>query len=215
MRRRVIEVNVPGKGIVPPQSWLARAYLWACERLYAEMAWSYDLVSWLVSGGHWRRWQASAWNQVIGQDILELGCGTGALLVQGVDRGYRGIGVDRSPAMLAVAQRRLAAAGVDVAMMQGDGSALPLPGQLFDSVVATFPAGYILDVATLGEIRRVLRDGGRLVIVGLWVELHLGALGRWIPLFYGRPSVARLEKIARHVESVGFSVRWVEQREGR
>lgn len=215
MRRRVIEVNVDEKGIVPPQPWLARAYLWACERLYAEMAWTYDVVSWLVSGGQWRRWQASVWREVIGKDVLELGSGTGVLLAQGAARGHTVVGVDRSPEMLAVAQRRLTKASLLSAMVQGDGRALPLQDQVFDTVMATFPAGYILDVATLAEIRRVVRDGGRLVIVGLWVEVHVGALSRWMPIFYGRPSATRLEKIEERVASVGFGVRWAEQREGR
>jgi SAM-dependent methyltransferase len=43
--------------------------------------------------------------------------------------------------------------------------ALPFPGACFDSVVSTFPSEYIIAPATLSEIRRVLRPGGRLVVV--------------------------------------------------
>jgi hypothetical protein len=63
-------------------------------------------------------------------------------------------------------------------------------------------------------MRRVLRKGGRLVILGLWVELHMGKIGRWLPLFYGRPSKNSLKAMVKHVETAGFDVRWVEQSEG-
>ena len=214
MRLKVTEVNVERNAVVPARGWLARLYLWACERLYAKLAWGYDVVSWLVSLGNWRRWQAGVWQEVRGQKVLEIGAGTGALLVQGTRRGLSLVGVDRSPAMLAVAQRRVAKEGIPARLIQGDGRALPLAAQAFDTVMATFPAGYIFDAATLAEMRRVLHDPGRLVILGLWVELHLGQVGRWLPVFYGRPSEASLDAMAQRVAAAGFGVRWVEQRTG-
>jgi len=42
---------------------------------------------------------------------------------------------------------------------------LPFPSNYFDNVVATFPSDYMLQDQTLAEIYRVLRSGGRLVIV--------------------------------------------------
>jgi ubiquinone/menaquinone biosynthesis C-methylase UbiE len=188
--------------------------LWACERLYDELAWFYDLVSWLVSAGHWRRWQAGIWQEVRGTRVLEAGCGTGAMVVQGAQRGLSMVGVDRSPAMLAVANKRIRQLQSDGQLLLGDGRALPLQHGSFDSVMATFPAGYILDPTTLAEMRRVLRPGGKVVILGLWVELHLGKVGRLLPLFYGRPSGESLSAIVQRVEAAGFQARWVEQRNG-
>ncbi len=176
MSLRVTEVNVEQQVKVPALGWLARLYLWACEQLYDELAWWYDVVSWVVSLGHWRSWQTGVWGEVNGQDILEIGAGTGALMVQGAQRGFGVVGVDNSSAMLTVAQRRLVNAHVTSPLLQGDGRTLPLRDQTFDTVVATFPARYIFDPATLAEMRRVLRKGGRLVILGLWVELHLGKI---------------------------------------
>jgi SAM-dependent methyltransferase len=43
--------------------------------------------------------------------------------------------------------------------------ALPFPPSCFDTVVSTFPSEYIIEKATLAEISRVLRPGGRLVVV--------------------------------------------------
>lgn len=214
MRRSDIEVNVEARGTVPAASWLARLYLWACNLLYSDLAWWYDRVSWLVSGGHWRRWQAGVWDEVRGNDVLEVGFGTGALLVQGAQRGYVMTGLDRSDEMQVVARHRLANAGIQARLLQGDGRALPLTTQAFDTAMATFPAGYILEGETLAEIHRVLRKEGRLVILGLWVEMHLGVLGRFLPVFYGRPSAQSLKFIAGRVEAAGFRARWVEKRDG-
>jgi SAM-dependent methyltransferase len=214
MRLSIHEVNVAQEEIVPQPSWLARAYLWVCERLYHELAWWYDLVSWVVSAGAWRRWQAGAWREVRGQRVLEVGCGSGAMLGAGAHRGLTMFGVDHSPAMLAVTQWCLMRAALEGRIMQGDGRALPLGDAMVDTVMATFPAGYILETTTLYEMRRVLRDEGRLVILGLWVEVHLGIVGRMFPFFYGRPHAAALAAILRRVAAAGFQAHWVEQREG-
>jgi SAM-dependent methyltransferase len=215
MRLSYKEVNVEARIMVPQSSWIARVYQWACERLYLELAWAYDWVSWLVSGGRWQRWQAGVWAEVRGQDVLELGVGTGELLVQGSQRRVSMVGVERSPTMIEVARRRAVKRQVDMRATLGDGRALPFAEGAFDTVVATFPAGYILDPVTLGEMRRVLRCGGRVVLLGLWVELQLGWVGRVFPIFYGRPGAASLAAIVDRMATAGFRARWVEQRDGR
>jgi SAM-dependent methyltransferase len=100
-------------------------------------------------------------------------------------------------------------------LVLGDGRALPVANGTVDAVVATFPAGYILERATLREAHRVLAAEGRLVVVGLWVALELGGWERWIPLFYGRPAAARLSAILGYVEGAGFRVQPIEEKMGR
>lgn len=215
MRPRAIEVNVEPKIASRKESWSARLYLWACERLYHELAWWYDGVSWVVSGGQWRRWQAGVWEEVRGNDVLELGFGTGELLVQGARQGRMMVGIDRSPAMMEVARRRAEKAHTPVRSVLGDGRSLPFGDGVFDTALATFPAGYIFEEETLIELRRVLRSDGRFVILGLWVDLDLGWIGRLMPIFYGRPSNAAQEAMALQVAAAGFATQWVEQRTGR
>jgi SAM-dependent methyltransferase len=214
MRLSATEVNVGQSSTVPRAGWFARLYLWACEVLYSDLAWWYDWVSWLVSAGHWRRWQAGVWDEVRGSDVLEIGFGTGELLVQGAQRGLAMVGLDRSAAMQEVARQRAAMAHTPLKLILGDGRTLPLEEQSFDTVMATFPAGYILEADTLAEIHRVLRAEGRLVILGLWVEVNLAALGRLLPVFYGRPNAQAQEAMMRRVEAVGFRARWLEKRDG-
>jgi SAM-dependent methyltransferase len=120
-------------------------------------------------------------------------------------------GVDRSPRMLAVAQERMVRSGRQSPLILGDGRALPVQDKRFDTLIATFPAGYILTEETLNEAHRVLRDGGRLVIVGLWVELRLNKFGRLLPVFYGRPTLASLDTVLLRMAAAGFQAQWAEQ----
>ncbi len=143
-----------------------RAYLWACERLYAEFAWSYDTVAWGVSRGHWAAWRRGVLPWVQGSDVLEIGFGTGALLREMAAAGWQVTGVERSSAMQRQAAR---GAGRRPLRIQAAAQQLPLSAATYDSVVATFPAPYIVDAATMAEVARVLKPGGRLVIGGLWV----------------------------------------------
>ena len=68
--------------------------------------------------------------------------------------------------------------------------ALPFPDSCFDSVVSTFPSEYIIEGRTLAEVRRVLRAGGRLVIVPAGWLNPTGVRGRLFEavsrLVYGR-----------------------------
>lgn len=147
---------------------------WFFHRLYHEFAWSYDFIAWLVSAGHWQRWVQAAVPVLRGR-VLELGCGPGYL--QQALAGRAGVvGIDLSPFML----RR--AARFTKRLVRADARQLPFPTASFDTVCATFPAEYILDPATLAEIRRVLVPDGQLVIVdGGRLE---GGYGRVIDLIY-------------------------------
>jgi ubiquinone/menaquinone biosynthesis C-methylase UbiE len=75
------------------------------------------------------------------------------------------IGMDASAQMLSRTSQALARGGWPIHLVRALAQALPFPAASFDSLVATFPSEYIADLATLAEARRVLRPGGRLVIV--------------------------------------------------
>jgi ubiquinone/menaquinone biosynthesis C-methylase UbiE len=101
--------------------------------------------------------------EVAGRRILDAGCGSGSLAAALRERGAIMTGVDRSTGLLALARARL---GQDVPLDAADlGAPLPFPDAAFDDVVASLVLHYLRDwAATLRELRRVLRPGGRLIM---------------------------------------------------
>ena len=194
---------------------LRRLYAWACERLYAELAWSYDAVSWWVSLGHWAQWRALALEYVRGSRVLELGFGTGELLPLLAEKTTLTVGLDSAAAMHSQTLHKLKVRGLAVPLVQARAQAMPFPAGAFDTIVATFPAPYILDAETLHECARLLAGSTitgakitgakRLVIVGLWVALAAKGWERAIPLFYGRPSQAIQQEMVARLVAAGFA----------
>jgi ubiquinone/menaquinone biosynthesis C-methylase UbiE len=204
-------------------TWLGRLYIWATHRLYNEFAWAYDLVSWVVSLGRWSGWRLSVLDQIAGPRVLEIGFGTGELLSEMAMRGLEPVGLDLSPAMHRIAAGKLARRGLDVPRVRGIAQAMPFPDWVFDAIVCTFPAGYILDAATLYEAARVLkppdsdtgRGGGRLVVVGLTVAVDSAAWRSAMQFLFGVEDEATLERFARLARAAGLQVKVLEQEGGR
>jgi SAM-dependent methyltransferase len=147
------------------------AYGWATLRLYNEFAWAYDPISSFVGGGRWDAWRRLALDFVRGPRVLELGFGTGALLIAMRQEGLQAVGLDLSRAMHRVTARKLATRGLTAPRLLARAERLPFASGAFDSVLSTFPAGYIVEAPALIEIARVLAPGGRLVIGALTVLL--------------------------------------------
>jgi SAM-dependent methyltransferase len=106
-----------------------------------------------------------------GGPVLELGCGTGRILAALVRTGYRVVGVDRSPAMLARAEARLRQTGAPAMhwrLVAADVRALAL-GERFSLVLAPLDfLGYFLtledQLAVLTAVRAHLAPDGRFVV---------------------------------------------------
>jgi ubiquinone/menaquinone biosynthesis C-methylase UbiE len=133
--------------------------------LYTRFAWAYDAVSQVVSLGRWQSWGKASLPFVKGPRVLELGHGPGHLLAAMADGDWQTIGIDLSPQMSRLAQLRMEKEGLATLLVRGQGQSLPFEAGTFDTVVAAFPAPYIMEPDTMAAIRRVLRPGGRLVVV--------------------------------------------------
>src|SRR4051794_6777546 len=99
-------------------------------------------------------------------DALDVGSGTGFLALELAARGHRATGIDFAPAMVATAREKAAAQGLGAHFDEGDAEHLPYPNGSFDLVLSrhvlwTLPH----PEAALDEWLRVLRPGGRLVII--------------------------------------------------
>src|SRR5881628_2923005 len=106
-------------------------------------------------------------------DALDAGCGTGFLTFELAARGHRVTGVDFAPAMIAEARRKAADRALAVRLEEADAEQLPFGAASFDLVISrhllwTLPH----PEAAIDEWIRVLRTGGRLVVV----DSHLGGL---------------------------------------
>lgn len=145
---------------------IARFLEFFFHHLYHGLAFTYDLVAWMVSFGHWIEWTKTVIPHIRGTRLLELGHGPGHLQRILRDLGLGAFGLDESSQMSRLARRRLLQSGyAHPNLTRGLGQALPFAAESFDSIVATFPAPYIAEAQTLSEARRVLRNGGRLIVL--------------------------------------------------
>ena len=116
-----------------------------------------------------------------GERVLDVGCGTGSLAMafkRAVGPTGSVHGIDPSPEMIEVARRNASRAGLDVNFQNGLGQAIPFADRTFDLVVSQLAVHHVqadLRPTAFGEMRRVLKPGGRCLIVdfeppssGLW-----------------------------------------------
>jgi len=103
--------------------------------------------------------------------VLDVACGSGVLALEAaraVSPAGAVVGLDLNPGMLEVARKK----SPDVEWCEGAAESLPFESESFDAVVSQFGLMFFDDKeASLGEMWRVLRPGGRLVIA-VWDSLE-------------------------------------------
>src|ERR1700691_2621798 len=194
----------------------------------------YDRVAAVLSFGQdprWRRALVAAVDAAPSERVLDVATGTG-LVAQTLVRRYgcAVVGLDQSSQMLGAARARLARApalAARIALVEGEAERLPYAKGSFDHVTFTYLLRYVEDPgATLRELARVLRPGGRLASLEfavppnplwreawrLYTQIGLPVLGRavsreWaatgrflarsIPEFYARYPLPRVLELWR------------------
>ncbi len=189
-----------------------RFFFW---HFYHGFAWTYDFVAASVSIGRWNDWVHGALPYVEGARVLEIGYGPGHLQVDLNGRASgTAVGLDESREMARLARARLARAGYrSPNLTRGLAQNLPFPAASFDTVVSTFPAEYIFEMQTLSEVRRVLREGGRFVLLpAAWIigRKTLDRLASWLFRTTGQvprfPADVFAERLRPGLEQAGFRV---------
>jgi ubiquinone/menaquinone biosynthesis C-methylase UbiE len=192
---------------------LSRRFLrLAFHLLYNQLAWTYDLVAWLVSFGQWDTWRRTATLFFQEGPVLELGYGTGGLIADIAARDPAPVGLDLSPYMARLARRRILGQEATPRLVRGQAQCLPFPDASFANVVATFPTEFILDVQSVASIARVLQPGGRLVIVAMGYLKGPDLVRDFINGLYritGQRDIPVSEPIER-LKEFGFNARWEE-----
>jgi demethylmenaquinone methyltransferase/2-methoxy-6-polyprenyl-1,4-benzoquinol methylase len=180
------------------------------QKMFAAIAPSYDLNNRLHSlwmDQRWRRRAVELANLRPKDRVVDVACGTGDLamaferrlhFVESMEHAQppfvspQVIGVDFTFQMLPIARRKMSTATVkeDIAWLNGDAQSLPLPNASADVVSIAFGIRNVQDpAAAIREFRRVLRPGGRLII--LEFSLPTNPLLRGMYNFYFRQVLPR------------------------
>jgi SAM-dependent methyltransferase len=131
-------------------------------------------------------------------DWLDAGCGTGELAILATASGASITGCDLSPVLIETAKRQAAERGLEIPFEVGDVENLPYDDASFDVVSSSVGAIFAPDhPRTAGELARVCKPGGRLVITAWTTEGKIGDFFRLIAAYSPPP-----------VEGAGVPVQW-------
>jgi demethylmenaquinone methyltransferase / 2-methoxy-6-polyprenyl-1,4-benzoquinol methylase len=169
-------------------------------RVFAPIAGTYDRYAALLSFGQdprWRRFLVERVDASPSDTVLDVACGTGAIALALARRyGCAVVGVDQSAEMLAEGRRRVAAAGLAarVRLEQARAESLPFPDAGFDALTFGYLLRYVDDpAATLAELARVVRPGGRMAALDFGVPPGPAARALWRAYVgIGLPALGRL-----------------------
>lgn len=169
--------------------------------LFAPLSRHYDRVGAALSFGQdprWRRAMVRAVRAKPEERVLDVATGTG-LVAQALVRhwGCEVVGLDQSPQMLEVASERVRRDGElasRVRLVRGQAESLPFDDASFDHLTFTYLLRYVEDpAATMRELARVVRPGGRIASVEFGVPGPQPWLGLWrLYTRYGLPALGRL-----------------------
>ncbi len=165
-----------------------RGFVWNWARRY-------DLLMGFVTFGRERvfRQRIAGLAQLQpGELVLDVGCGTGTLAMEALQRvGETGrvSGIDPSPQMIARASRKAERVGLAIDFQVGVIEQLSFPDQSFDAVLSTFMMHHLPDDLKrrgLAEIVRVLKPGGRLLVLDM-----KGPVGPWKSNIADQPALMK------------------------
>lgn len=148
----------------------------AVQKMFANIAWRYDLANDILSFGiHrlWRKWAVRSLNLRENARVLDLCTGTGDVAFEIASQSKSGTsitGMDFVPEMLELARKKVSSqnipSGVDLRFIEGDAMNVGLPEKSLDGVTISFGIRNVDDpLVCLTQLQRTLKPGGRLAIL--------------------------------------------------
>jgi ubiquinone/menaquinone biosynthesis C-methylase UbiE len=178
MQEMTVE-TVEAQGPLPPKG----------RKAYKGIAMEGFIAKWYSKTGKNRIEEYKSWaklasdNTSEGGEVLEVAPGPGYLSIElaKLGRNYKIIGLDISKTFVSIAQEKARDARVRIEFRQGDAAYMPFPTDSFDSVICTaafknFPE----PVKVLDEIFRVLKAGGRALIVDLRKDVTKAQINEYV-----------------------------------
>lgn len=152
------------------------------DQSYSRFAKAYDWVVKFLP--FWRNWISSAIPHIIGPNVLEVSFGTGYLISQYANQ-YNTCGIDYNWELTRIAKQNLEKFDAHAHLQQADIEYLPYPSVFFNTVVSTMAfTGYPDGKKALAEIHRVLKPGGRFVLVDIDYPKNRNWLGTTATQFW-------------------------------
>jgi demethylmenaquinone methyltransferase/2-methoxy-6-polyprenyl-1,4-benzoquinol methylase len=132
--------------------------------MFDDVAEKYDLTNDILSAGNaplWRVATVRAVDPQPGERVLDIAAGTGTSAAVVAKKGAEVTALDLSAGMIAVGRQR----HPEITFVEGDAEHLPFEDDTFDAVTISFGLRNVNDpMQALGEMLRVLKPGGRVVI---------------------------------------------------
>jgi demethylmenaquinone methyltransferase/2-methoxy-6-polyprenyl-1,4-benzoquinol methylase len=163
----------------------------AVRAMFSEIAGRYDLLNGVLSLGVDRSWRREAARLALEREpaqVLDAATGTGELAfeLKRLRPQSRVVGVDFAAPMLEIARAKAGERGLGVELELADVLSLPFGDESFDAVTIAYGLRNLVDPkAGLAELRRVVRPGGRLVVMEFPPPPE-DALGRLFRFYFQR-----------------------------
>ena len=178
-----------------------KAFQQTFDRFYTKTARLYDLGVKVFPW--WKNWLIQALPHIQGRRVLEVSFGTGYLMMQYASK-YETYGIDINARMVAVAKRNLEKTGIYAELKQGNVEQLPYVDENFDTAICTMAlSGYPDGARAMSEIRRVLKPGGRLILIDVNHPANLNWLGMRLTGFW-RQLGDIIRDVGKLLEDHGF-----------
>ncbi len=129
----------------------------------------------------WKRWIKNVLPYIDGKKILEVSFGSGYLMTQYATNDFDIYGIDYNKKMLEITSKKMSSKKINTKLSIANVEKLPFPDNTFDTVINTMAfTGYPNGDKAMGELKRVLKKDGKLLIVDFDYPENRNIFGYWI-----------------------------------